>query len=162
MKSQRIVAIKFIDDIFKDAYVAKKTIREIQIMRKLSQFKDNTHTVKLYDVVTNDELGYVFIVMEYLKSDLKQVLENADTVEMSQENCAKLIYKLLCALNYIHSANIVHRDLKPANILIDEDCNLKLCDFGLARSLPKAESEYKERTKEDITGKLYKLRENRK
>lgn len=43
---------------------------------------------------------------------------------------------MLCAVKYIHSANIIHRDLKPANILIDIDCNVKICDFGLARTLP--------------------------
>jgi serine/threonine protein kinase len=38
----------------------------------------------------------------------------------------------------MHSANIVHRDLKPANILIDKDCKIFLCDFGLARTLPES------------------------
>jgi len=36
----------------------------------------------------------------------------------------------------MHSANVLHRDLKPANILINEDCTVKICDFGLARSIP--------------------------
>lgn len=72
--------------------------------------------------------------------DLKKVLDNAIKVEIAEGQALVLIYKFLCALNYIHSANIVHRDLKPSNILVDEDCNLKLCDFGLARSLPKEES----------------------
>ena len=71
--------------------------------------------------------------------DLKKVLDKAKSAEMSEEHALVLIYKFLCALNYIHTANIVHRDLKPANIMIDEKCNLKLCDFGLARSLPKKE-----------------------
>ena len=35
----------------------------------------------------------------------------------------------------MHSADIVHRDLKPANVLVNQDCDLKVCDFGLARSL---------------------------
>lgn len=38
-------------------------------------------------------------------------------------------------LKYIHSANVVHRDLKPKNLLINGNCDLKICDFGLARAL---------------------------
>jgi len=34
---------------------------------------------------------------------------------------------------YIHSANVIHRDLKPGNLLVNSDCELKICDFGLAR-----------------------------
>lgn len=45
------------------------------------------------------------------------------------------MYNLLCALKYIHSAKVLHRDIKPANILINEDCSVKICDFGLARAL---------------------------
>jgi len=47
------------------------------------------------------------------------------------------MYNLLCAMNFIHSANIIHRDIKPANILIDSSCAVKICDFGLARVMPK-------------------------
>ena len=43
--------------------------------------------------------------------------------------------QLLCALKYIHSANVIHRDIKPSNILLNANCDLKLCDFGLARGL---------------------------
>lgn len=42
---------------------------------------------------------------------------------------------MFCAVRYLHSANVLHRDLKPANILVNEDCSVKICDFGLARSI---------------------------
>ena len=42
------------------------------------------------------------------------------------------------AANYLHQQNIVHRDLKPANVLINADCNIKFCDFGLSRTIPKS------------------------
>jgi mitogen-activated protein kinase 1/3 len=46
-----------------------------------------------------------------------------------------ILYNLLCALKYMHSAKVLHRDIKPANILINEDCSIKVCDFGLARAV---------------------------
>ena len=45
------------------------------------------------------------------------------------------VYQTLRALKSIHSADIVHRDLKPANLLLNANCDLKVCDFGLARSV---------------------------
>jgi mitogen-activated protein kinase 1/3 len=46
------------------------------------------------------------------------------------------MYNLLNAVYYLHSANIIHRDIKPANVLLDDQCQVYLCDFGLARSMP--------------------------
>jgi mitogen-activated protein kinase 7 len=48
------------------------------------------------------------------------------------------LYQTLCGLKYIHSANVLHRDLKPGNLLVNADCELKICDFGLARGLKQA------------------------
>ena len=43
------------------------------------------------------------------------------------------MYQILRGLKYIHSANVLHRDLKPSNLLLNTTCDLKICDFGLAR-----------------------------
>lgn len=45
------------------------------------------------------------------------------------------MYQIIKGMKYLHSASVIHRDLKPSNILIDSDCHIKICDFGLARSL---------------------------
>ena len=47
---------------------------------------------------------------------------------------------MLCAVKYLHESKVIHRDLKPANILVNEDCSVKLCDYGLARSITGVET----------------------
>jgi len=48
------------------------------------------------------------------------------------------MYQILRGLKYIHSANVLHRDLKPSNLLLSTQCDLKICDFGLARATPES------------------------
>jgi len=45
------------------------------------------------------------------------------------------MYNMLTAVKYLHDSRVLHRDMKPANVLINEDCSIKICDFGLARSI---------------------------
>lgn len=57
------------------------------------------------------------------------------SIFLTELHIKTLIYNLMCGLLYLHSAHVLHRDIKPANILINEDCTVKICDFGLARSI---------------------------
>ncbi|GME88240.1 unnamed protein product [[Candida] boidinii] len=52
---------------------------------------------------------------------------------LTDSHYQSFIYQILCGLKYIHSADVLHRDLKPGNLLVNADCELKICDFGLAR-----------------------------
>lgn len=74
--------------------------------------------------------------MEYVDSDFRKMLNNSKAIQYDESHVTTILYNILCALNVIHSANIIHRDIKPANILIDEECGVKICDFGLSRCLP--------------------------
>ena len=67
-----------------------------------------------------------------------RVLNNSDKAKLSEDNIKLVIYNLIRAIKFLHSANVMHRDIKPANILIDDLCNVKICDLGLARTLPES------------------------
>jgi mitogen-activated protein kinase 1/3 len=67
-----------------------------------------------------------------MQTDLHRVIR---TQQLTDDHCQYFIYQILRGLKTVHSADIVHRDLKPANLLINANCDLKICDFGLARSV---------------------------
>jgi len=64
-------------------------------------------------------------------------------------------------LNFIHSAKVLHRDIKPENILIDDELNVKLCDFGLARYYRKTARDFTELSKGSVSKKLQRAQEKR-
>ena len=73
----------------------------------------------------------VYIVSELMETDLHRIIYSRQ--ELTDDHIQYFIYQILCSLKYMHSANVLHRDLKPANVLLNSNCDLKVCDFGLAR-----------------------------
>jgi serine/threonine protein kinase len=96
------------------------------------------------DTVESDHttLNSIYFVMDYYKGNLESLLYDFDKA-ISKKEALILSYNLLCAVKYLHSANIMHRDLKPDNILLTEDMQVKICDFGLSRGLMKDPSSNK-------------------
>ena len=64
---------------------------------------------------------------------MKKLVKSATYLQLI--HIQRLIYNVLVGLKYIHSAGVLHRDIKPANILVNPDCTIRICDFGLGRSV---------------------------
>lgn len=92
--------------------------------------------------------------MDLIELDFKKLFDTVPKTLLDEDHIITILYNSLCALSYIHSANIIHRDIKPANFLIDSQCNVKICDFGLARVMPQ-QSELEKEVKK-VKKKLYR------
>jgi serine/threonine protein kinase len=71
-----------------------------------------------------------------METDMHRVIRTQD---LSDDHAQYFVYQTLRALKALHSADVIHRDLKPSNLLLNANCDLKVCDFGLARSVKTAE-----------------------
>jgi p38 MAP kinase len=72
---------------------------------------------------------------EFIKYIFYQIMVRASKVNAPVQLISLTLQFHQRGLKYIHSAGVVHRDLKPSNVLVDENCDVKLCDFGLARTV---------------------------
>lgn len=136
-ETNEMVAIKKIANAFDNYMDAKRTLREIKLMRHL----DHENVIAIKDVIPpplRREFSDVYIVMELMDTDLHQIIRSNQG--LSEEHCQYFLYQILRGLKYIHSANVIHRDLKPSNLLLNANCDLKIIDFGLAR--PNSENEF--------------------
>lgn len=73
----------------------------------------------------------LYVVLDLMETDLTSIIKSPQ--HLTNEHCQFFLYQVLRGLKYIHSANIIHRDLKPRNLLVNSNCDLRICDFGLAR-----------------------------
>ncbi|KAJ0410820.1 hypothetical protein ATCC90586_010143 [Pythium insidiosum] len=126
----RSVAIKKITNIFDDLVDAKRILREVRLLRHLNH-KNVTRLLDLAPPPSRQRLDDMYLITELMETDLHQVIYSMQP--MSDDHVKYFLYQMLCALHHIHSAGVLHRDMKPSNVLLNANCDLKVCDFGLAR-----------------------------
>lgn len=131
-ETKDVVAIKRCKHIFKDLIDCKRILRECAILSKLQ----HNNVVKIIEIVVPTNLrdfNEIYIVMELADSDLKKLCKQDVTLTPLHINT--ILYNLFLGIKFIHSAGIYHRDLKPANCFVNQDCTVKIGDFGLARAI---------------------------
>ncbi|XP_039382550.1 mitogen-activated protein kinase 15 isoform X2 [Mauremys reevesii] len=129
-RTGEIVAVKKIFDAFRNRTDAQRTFREIMF---LQEFGEHPNIIKLLNVIRAQNDRDIYLVFESMETDLHAVIKKGNLLKDIHK--CYILYQLLKATKFIHSGNVIHRDQKPSNILLDADCFVKLCDFGLARSL---------------------------
>eukprot|EP00736_Rhodelphis_marinus_P000183 Rmarinus@m.30076 len=124
------VAIKKVPKAFQHPVDSKRILREIKLLRHF----DHENVIALKDILKPqncETFADVYLVTELMDTDLHQIITSPQP--LTEEHCQYFIYQILRGLKYIHSANVLHRDLKPSNLVLNGNCDLKICDFGLAR-----------------------------
>ncbi|OHT14602.1 Mitogen-activated protein kinase MMK1 [Tritrichomonas foetus] len=130
IQTGRHVAVKRVERVFDSLLDAKRILREVKILGILHH--ENVTT--LFDVcATADFVHYdtIIVVVELMDTDLHHIIYSDQ--KLSVDHRRYFVYQILRGLKYVHSTTIIHRDLKPSNLLVNANCDLKLCDFGLAR-----------------------------
>ncbi|XP_041712762.1 mitogen-activated protein kinase 14A isoform X2 [Coregonus clupeaformis] len=124
------IAVKKLSRPFQSIIHAKRTYRELRLLKHMK----HENVIGLLDVFTPatslEEFSDVYLVTHLMGADLNNIVK---CQKLTDDHVQFLIYQILRGLKYIHSADIIHRDLKPSNLAVNEDCELKILDFGLAR-----------------------------
>ena len=126
-----VVAIKKIGKCFADLVDAKRIVREVRLLRHFN----HENVIRITDILpppSIEAFDDIYIISEFMETDLHRVIYSRQS--LTDDHVKYFLYQILCGLKYIHSAEVLHRDLKPSNILLNSNCDLKLCDFGLSRT----------------------------
>ncbi len=131
-ESNQLRAIKVVEktdnDKTKNEIVVNSAITEATTLRNL----DNEYLPKIYSIIDTDEL--IYVVMEYIEGkSLSEIVK--DSGAQNESDVVRWGKQLCETLDYLHSRKppIVFRDMKPSNIMLKQDGNIKLIDFGIAR-----------------------------
>mmetsp|Transcript_83700 Transcript_83700/g.270850 ORF Transcript_83700/g.270850 Transcript_83700/m.270850 type:complete len:372 (-) Transcript_83700:191-1306(-) len=136
-KTGQKLAVKKITDAFHDLVDGKRILREVKLLRSFRH--DNI--ICILDMYPPDHPDFddIYIVTDLMETDLHRVIYSKQV--LNDEHHQYFSYQILRGLLYLHSCNVVHRDLKPSNILVNKNCDLKICDFGLARGFGSEEDD---------------------
>ena len=153
---ERDVVIKQIDTL---SSASRSILREVEYLLHLSP---SPYIVDLIDLIPpsrQPDSVSAGLVLGRMEMNLYDVVSSG--VELNCEHVKWIMYQLLLALRDTHHAGIIHRDIKPSNILVNKDCTVKVCDFGLSRTeLQYTEEEDEEREREKKKKEKKKEREN--
>lgn len=128
-KDKEVVAIKKVKNVFESDIYSHRILREIRLLRILRGHKN---IVKLKTVMRPSDpknFNHLNLVSEYCTQNLMNVIRyNAD--QMNTDHIKYLTFEIMKGVLYIHSKGVIHRDLKPLNILVNENWDVKISDFG--------------------------------
>jgi len=122
--------IKCSNKKFSTTFFNSNIKKEIAIMRKLNC----KHIIKLKDAIYDIENHIIYLIMPYLEKGqiLKINYKTCSTQPLEKNKMTKYISQIIKGLIYLHTCNIVHRDIKPENILLDNNDNIVIIDFGVS------------------------------
>ena len=125
------VAIKILEkDKIKEQADVTRVMREIQILKIVR----HPNIVQLYEIIETSR--QLFLIMEYAPGgELFDYIVKKKRVQ-DKEAC-RFLHQILAGIEYLHKNKICHRDLKPENLLLDENMNIKIVDFGLSNTYKK-------------------------
>jgi serine/threonine protein kinase/formylglycine-generating enzyme required for sulfatase activity len=131
-KLDRAVALKFLPELM---VLDEQAVADLKRETKKSQELRHHHIVSVYDFVSDEQSAC--IAMEYVDGPTLSALKaRTDANHLEVEELKPWIAQLCDALSYAHEkARVVHRDLKPANLMVNSKGELKVADFGIARSV---------------------------
>jgi len=131
-KEKSFLAIKKIEKAFEHKIFTKRTIRELKILRLL-QHENIVDVKNIFLPKSREDFDDIYLCNELMETDLASIVKSPQP--LSDEHIQFFVYQIFRGLKYMHSAGIIHRDLKPRNLLVNSNCDLKICDFGLSRTL---------------------------